>query len=60
MLGMWDRRNAYRVFMEIPERKGTLGSSRRKWQTNTKNISKRNGLTMALTGLIWLRKGRYG
>jgi hypothetical protein len=39
VLGMWDRRGACRVFVEKPEGKRTLGSSRRKWQTNTKNIS---------------------
>jgi len=33
---MWDRRDAYRVYVEKPERKGTLGSARHKWQTKTK------------------------
>jgi hypothetical protein len=54
---MGERKVVYRVLVDKPERKRTLGRSRRRWVNNIKMDLQEVGLG---TGLIWLRIGTDG
>jgi hypothetical protein len=53
------RRGAYRALVGKPESSGPLGRPRRRWEYNIKVDIREVGWG-ALTGLIWLRRGRGG
>jgi hypothetical protein len=54
---MGEKRNAYRILMENPERKRPLGRPRRRWVDNIK-MDLRDG--MVGIGSLWLRIGTSG
>jgi hypothetical protein len=49
---MGEERNAYRVFVRIPERKGALGRLRHRWEGNIKMYFKELGCA----GPDWLHQ----
>jgi hypothetical protein len=54
VLGEW-RGNAYKILVEKPEGKKSLGRSRRRWEDNIRKLGNRLGNVWS--GLIWLRIG---
>jgi hypothetical protein len=54
-----EKRNAYRISLEKPERKRPLKIPRSRWEDSVKmDLRKYEG--MVWTGLIWLRIGTGG
>jgi hypothetical protein len=56
---MWERRVAYRVLVEKPERKRPLGRPRLGWKDNIKMGLLEVGWE-ARTRLVWFRIGKGG
>jgi hypothetical protein len=52
-LALVEKRDAYRILVEKPEGKRSLGRPRRRWEDNTKMDLREIGWVWA--GLIWLR-----
>jgi hypothetical protein len=50
---MEEKRNAYRILVEMPEGKRPLGRQRRRWVENIK-------MDLRVIGWIWLRIGTSG
>jgi hypothetical protein len=56
---MGERRGVYRILVEKPEGRRSLGIARRRWQDNIKMDLQEEGCGI-LTGLSWLRIGTGG
>jgi hypothetical protein len=55
-----EKKNAYRILVGKPERRRTLGRSRRRWVDNIKIDLREIGWGGMDWVLIWLRKGTNG
>jgi hypothetical protein len=53
---MWNRRCAYRVFVERSDENRLLGRPQRRWEDNIKVDIQVLGRA-SMTGLLWLRMG---
>jgi hypothetical protein len=53
-----EMRNAYKILVEDPKAKGTLGKSTRRWDDNIKMDFKQG--VRVWTGFVWLRIGPVG
>jgi hypothetical protein len=56
---IWEKRNAYRLFVGKPEGKGPLGRSRRRWVDNIRMDLERWD-RVVWTALVWHRIGTSG